>query len=144
MNLNPSCGTIINNAELVMAKVVWSAGIDHVSGALSKPSKDGQHSCEKMLLATHRTAATTSKDCNRMYLREVTKRTTPVTADEILVRNRFATIARAVNARRKDLTRIVTDIANFKAQKDQPGGSKTLRQYLWNVCAQEYDQTHNG
>ena len=33
-----------------MAKVEWSAGIDHVSGALSKPSKSGQHSCTKMLL----------------------------------------------------------------------------------------------
>ena len=36
--------------------VVYSAGIDHVSGALSKPSKNGQHSCEKMLLATHHEA----------------------------------------------------------------------------------------
>ncbi len=33
-----------------MAKVGWSAGIDYVSGALSKPSKNGQHSCQKMLL----------------------------------------------------------------------------------------------
>ena len=38
-----------------MAKVEWSAGIDHVSGALSKPGKNGQHSCNKMLLGTHRT-----------------------------------------------------------------------------------------
>ena len=127
-----------------MAKVVWSAGIDHVSGALSKPSKNGQHSCEKMLLATHRTAATANKDCNRLFLRETPKRTTPVTADEILIRNRFATIARAVNARRRDLTKIVADIQNFRNQKEQPGGSKTLRQYLWNICAQEYDQQHNG
>ena len=35
-----------------MAKVEWSAGIDSVSGALAKPSKSGQHSCTKMLLAT--------------------------------------------------------------------------------------------
>ena len=127
-----------------MAKVVWSAGIDHVSGALSKPSKNSQHSCEKMLLATHRTAPTTSKDCNRLFLREITKRTTPLTADEILARNRFAAIARAFNTRRKDLTKIVADLQNFNAQKDQPGGSKTMRQYLWNICAQEYDQQHNG
>ncbi len=52
-----------------MASVTYSAGIDHVSGALSKPGKSGQHSCEKMLLATHRTAATTSNKCNRLYLR---------------------------------------------------------------------------
>ena len=48
-----------------MASVTYSAGIDHVSGALAKPKKDGQHTCEKMLLATHRTAATTSSDCHR-------------------------------------------------------------------------------
>ena len=47
-----------------MAKVEWSTGIDSVSGALSKPSKSGQHSCTKMLLATHRIAETTSSDCN--------------------------------------------------------------------------------
>ena len=41
-----------------MAKVEWSAGIDHVSGALSKPSKSGQHSCTTMLLSIHRVAAT--------------------------------------------------------------------------------------
>ena len=50
-----------------MAKVEWSAGIDSVSGALSKPGKNGQHSCEKMLLGTHRVAATESNDCNRVY-----------------------------------------------------------------------------
>ena len=100
-----------------MAKVVWGAGIDHVSGALSKPSKNSQHSCEKMLLATHRTAATMSKDCNRLYLREVTKRTTPVTADEQVVRNRFAQVARAVNQRRNDLSKIAGDLAGFNAQK---------------------------
>ena len=39
-----------------MANVTYSAGIDHVSGALAKPGKSGQHSCEKMLLATHHAA----------------------------------------------------------------------------------------
>ena len=38
-----------------MAKVEWSAGIDSVSGALSKPGTNPQHSCAKMLLGTHRT-----------------------------------------------------------------------------------------
>ncbi len=53
-----------------MAQVTYSAGIDHVSGALAKPGKSGQHSCEKMLLATHRVAATTNNKCNRLYLLE--------------------------------------------------------------------------
>ena len=65
-----------------MAKVTYSAGIDHMSGALSKPSKSGQHSCEKMLLATHRTAATTSNKCNRLYLRTPVKRTSPLSQRE--------------------------------------------------------------
>ena len=51
-----------------MANVDWSSGIDSVSGALSKPSKSGQHSCSKMLLGTHRIAATTSNHCNRVYM----------------------------------------------------------------------------
>ena len=132
-------GTLSQCAPLpnTMAKVVWSAGIDHVSGALSKPSKDSQHSCQKMLLATHRTAATTSKDCNRLFLREMTKRTTPVTADEIAQRNRFSAIARAVNARRKNITTIAQDVAAFNAQKNEPNGYKTLRQYLWYQCAEQ-------
>ena len=58
-----------------MANVTYSAGIDHVSGALAKPGKSGQHSCEKMLLATHRVAATTNNKCNRLYLRTPQKRT---------------------------------------------------------------------
>ena len=120
-----------------MAKVEWSAGIDSVSGALSKPSKSGQHSCAKMLLGTHRVAATQSSDCNRLYLRKKTKRSTPVTADEQVVRTRFAQVARAVNQRRNDLTKIPTDLANFNAQKDLPNGKKTMRAYLWMVCDAE-------
>ena len=117
-----------------MAKVEWSAGIDSVSGALAKPSKGGQHSCQKMLLGTHRVAATTSNACNRLYLRKKVKRSTPVTSDEILVRNHFAAVARAVNVRRKDLSRIAQDKIAFDNQKDQPNGYKTMRQYLWHVC----------
>jgi len=120
-----------------MAKVEWSAGIDSVSGALSKPSKNGQHSCAKMLLGTHRVAATMSSDCNRLYLRKKTKRSTPVTADEQLVRTRFATVSRAVAQRRNDLSKIPTDLAAFNAQKDSPNGKKTMRSYLWMVCDAE-------
>jgi len=126
-----------------MAKVEWSAGIDSVSGALSKPSKSGQHSCSKMLLGTHRVAATTSSDCNRLYLRKKVKRSTPVTADEQAQRARFAAIARAVAARGNDLAQAAADITAFNAQKDQPGGLKTLKAYRWSICAAAYDQ-NNG
>jgi len=125
-----------------MAKVEWSAGIDSVSGALSKPSKSGQHSCSKMLLGTHRVAATTSSDCNRLYLRKKVKRSTPVTADEQAQRARFAAISRAVAARGKDLATTASDITAFNAQKNQPGGLQTLKAYRWSICAQAYDQSN--
>ena len=123
-----------------MAKVEWSAGIDSVSGALSKPSKSGQHSCSKMLLGTHRIAATTSSDCNRLFLRKKIIRATPVSSDETLARQRFGAICRAVNVRRKNLSTIPADTAAFNAQKDT--GYKTLYQYLWHQCAADYDQSN--
>ena len=122
-----------------MAKVEWSTGIDSVSGALSKPSKSGQHSCTKMLLGTHRVAATTSDTCNRVYLRKKINRSTPVSSDERAQRTRFAAICKAVNDRRKDLSKVAEDLAAFNAQKDTAGGYKTMRQYLWHICAAEYN-----
>ena len=125
-----------------MAKVEWSAGIDSVSGALSKPSKSGQHSCTKMLLGTHRVAATTSSDCNRMYLRKKTKRSTPVTENEIGARARFTAVRAAVKARSKNLSTISADQAAFEAQKNLADGKTTFNAYLWQVCGEEYDAQH--
>ena len=125
-----------------MAKVEWSAGIDSVSGALSKPSKSGQHSCAKMLLGTHRVAATESKDCNRLYLRKKVHRSTSPTEDEFFARMRFSTVAQLVNERRKDLTKITADMQAFRAQKDNPGGKKTMKAYYWMVYGDQYDQEH--
>ena len=122
-----------------MAKVTYSAGIDSVSGALSKPSKNGQHSCGKMLLATHRTAATTNSNCNRIYLRDKVVRTTPVLAEELARRVRFATVAAAVAARKKDLSKVTTDTENFLAQRNEPNGKKTMKAYLWSLELAAYD-----
>ena len=127
-----------------MAKVNWSAGIDSVSGALAKPSKSGQHSCTKMLLGTHRTAATTSDACNRLYIRRKVKRSTPLSSKELLARGRFAAVAAAVKVRSKDLMQISDDQAAFLAQKDTAGGCKTMKAYLWSVCGAEYDQAHGA
>ena len=127
-----------------MAKVTYSAGIDSVSGALSKPSKSGQHSCSKMLLATHRIAATQSNACNRLYLRNKVERSTPLTSNELDARARFTAVAAAVKARKSDLNKITTDQINFAAQKEQAGGKKTMKAYLWKVCGDEYDTAHNG
>jgi len=126
-----------------MAKVEWSAGIDSVSGALSKPSKSGQHSCTKMLLGTHRVAETTSDQCTRLYLRKKIKRKTAVGEDELAQRQRFAAVGRAVAARSKDLSKITTDQQNFLEQKNLPNGKTTMKSYLWSLELAAYDQAHS-
>jgi hypothetical protein len=127
-----------------MAKVEWSAGIDSVSGALSKPGKNGQHSCSKMLLGTHRVAATENPNCNRVYIRKKTKRSTPVTVREQLARTRFLNVQAAVKARAKNLSTLTDDQAAFEEQKNTAGGKKTWRSYLWKVCGDEYDAQHGA
>jgi hypothetical protein len=127
-----------------MAKVVWSAGIDSVSGALSKPGKSGQHSCNKMLLGTHRVAATENPNCNRIYIRKKVERSTAPTSRELAIRERFSTVSRAVHERAIDLTRMSADKAAFIAQKDLPGGKQTMNSYLWSLELAAYDQAHQG
>ena len=125
-----------------MAKVNWSAGIDSVSGALSKPSKSGQHSCSKMLLGTHRVAATESKDCNRIYLRKKVERSTPVGPDELAARARFKAVRQAVYSRAHSLTTLSQDQAAYQAQLGTAEGKSTFNAYLWQVCGEAYDAEH--
>ena len=125
-----------------MAKVEWSAGIDSVSGALAKPGNNPQHSCQKMLLGTHRVAPTTSSDCNRLFLRKKITRSTLPSSNELDARERFTAVAQAVTARRKDLTKITTDQIAFREQRDQAGGCKTMKKYLWKIVGEEYDAAH--
>ena len=125
-----------------MAVVRYDAGISSVSGALSKPSKSG-HSCEKMLLATHRTAATTSSDCNRLYLRQPVKRTSALSQREFENRARFMVVSGMIKARKADLMKITTDQQNFLAQKNDPDGAKTMKAYYWKICGAEYDEQHS-
>ena len=125
-----------------MAKVQWSAGIDSVSGALAKPGSNPQHSCEHMLLGTHRTAATTNPNCNRLFLRKKVKRSTMPSPNELDARERFTSVSAAVADRRKDLSKISNDQIAFKAQKDTPGGCRTMTKYLWKVEGDAYDELH--
>ena len=122
-----------------MAHVEWSAGIDSVSGALAKPSKNGQHSCSKMLLGTHRVAATTNPNCNRLFLRKKVQRSTALSEKELFARERFSAVRTAVKVRSMDLSKISQDQTNFLAQKDLAGGKKTMKAYLWSICGAEYD-----
>ena len=127
-----------------MANVEWSAGIDHVSGALAKPAKKNGHSCGSYLIGTHREAETSNPDCTRIYVRpaESYERTTPVTQNELVARERFTQVAALVKARAKNLSTITTDQAAYAAQKDSPTGKKTWKAYLWYVCGQAYDAEH--
>ena len=127
-----------------MAKVTWSAGIDNVSGALAKPGSNPQHSCEKVLMATHRTAPTENPNCNRLYLRKKTKIKVSQSSRSLNARARFTAVREAVELRKTDLQKITQDKAAFEAQKNTAGGKKTMKAYLWKVCGQEYDAQHNG
>ena len=124
-----------------MAKVTYSPGIDHVSGALAKPKKKDGHSCGSYLIGTHRTAATENPDCTRLYIHDADtfKRTTALSEDELAARTRFTAVQAAVRARAKNMTLIAQDQEAFIAQKDQPYGKTTMRAYLWKVCGEAYD-----
>ena len=123
-----------------MAKAtVGAAGIEYIQGAMLKPKKQNGHKHGNYLIMTHRSAATTNPNCQRIYSKpaDAYTRTTPITADEQAQRTRFATVARMVQARKQDLTKIAGDLAAFNAQKDNPNGKKTMRSYLWMVCDAE-------
>ena len=126
-----------------MAKVTWSAGIDNVSGALAKPGSNPQHSCEKMLMATHRTAPTENPNCNRLYLRKKTKIKVSQSSRSLNARARFTAVREAVELRKTDLQKITQDKAAFEAQKNTAGGKTTMKAYLWKVCGDEYDAQHS-
>ena len=127
-----------------MAKVTWSAGIDNVSGALAKPGSNPQHSCEKMLMATHRVAPTENPNCNRLYLRKKTKIKVSQSSRSLNARARFTAVREAVELRKTDLQKITQDKAAFEAQKNTAGGKKTMKAYLWKVCGDEYDAQHGS
>ena len=130
-----------------MAQVEWADAIKTVSGALTKINKKSQHAGDqKMILATHRKAATTNPNCSRIYMRGLSSvtRSTPVTVREQLARTRFLNVQAAVKARAKNLTTLTDDQAAFEQQKNTAGGKKTWRSYLWKVCGDEYDAQHGA
>ena len=130
-----------------MAVVEYADAIKTVSGALTKINKKSPHAKDqKMVLGTHRKAATSNPNCSRIYLRGLSSVSYPVsqTEDAINARLRFAAVSAAVKARRKDLSHMAQDLQAFNAQKDSPNGKKTMTAYLWMICGDIYDQAHNG
>ena len=129
-----------------MGKVTYTPGIEYVQGALAKAKKKDGHICGDYLIGTHRTAATQNPNCTRLYIRKGSsyERTSPLTSKELDARARFTAVAAAVKARKEDLMNITKDQMDFAAQKDQPGGKKTMRAYLWKICGEKYDSEHAG
>ena len=130
-----------------MAKVQWADAIKTVSGALTKINKKSPHAADqKMVLATHRVAPTTNGNCSRLYLRGLSSvtRTGEPSTKELNARNRFAAVQAAVNDRWQNLSTLAQDQAAFIAQKDNAGGRKTFKSYLWKVCGDAYDEAQNG
>ena len=125
---------------------VGAAGIETMSGALKRPKKQDGHNHGNYLVATHRVAATTNPNCQRVYSFDADryKRSTSPNADEMAARTRFAAVAAAVATRAKDVSKITADQEAFKAQKDLPGGRKTLKSWYWMVELAAYDQAHQG
>ena len=118
-----------------------------VSGALNKINKKSPHAADqKMVLATHRVAPTTSPDCSRVYLRglsSVTRSSEP-SADELAVRSKFSAVSAAVSARMQDPSKKAADLAAFNAQKNTKGGKTTMRSYIWSLESAAYDEALNG
>ena len=130
-----------------MAKASYAPMFETVSGALNKINKKSPHAGDqKMVLATHRKAPTTSPDCSRVYLRGLSAvtRTTPVTAKETTIRTKFAAVSAAVSARLQDTTKQAADLAAFLLQKNAPNGKKTMRSYIWSLESAAYDEALNG
>ncbi len=124
-----------------MAKaVVGAAGIETISGALKKPKKQNGHNHGNYLVMTHRTAETTNPNCQRIYAfgPERYERSSAPTENEIAQRLKFGTIAKAVNARAKDLTKITADQEAYAAQTKY----KTMRSFLWSLEKAEYEKNH--
>ena len=129
-----------------MAKVEYADAIKTVSGALTKINKKSPHAADqKMVLATHRKAATQSKDCSRIYLRGLSSitRTTPLKQKEVAIRQRFQAVRAMVAARKEDLSKVTQDQIDFLAQKDLANGKRTMNAYLWKVCGLEYDESQD-
>jgi hypothetical protein len=128
-----------------MAKAkVGAAGIEYIQGAMKRPKKVNGHNHGNYMVMTHRTAPTQNPNCQRVYTFDADRyeRTTPVTAKEIAIRERFTAVQAAVNTRANSLEHVTSDQAAFLAQKDTATGKKTMRAYLWSICGALYDQEH--
>ena len=129
-----------------MGKVSYAPGIEYVQGSLAKPKKQDGHNHGDYLIGTHRTAATTNPSCTRIYIRkgDTYVRTTEPSSKELAARVRFSSVLASVNTRAKNLATLAQDQAAFRAQKDEAGGIKTFKAWLWKQEGDKYDVANNG
>ena len=108
---------------------VGPGGIETISGALKKPKKQDGHNHGNYVVATHRKAASTNPNCQRLYVKDpdAYKRTTPLSPKELQM---------------EDLSKITDDQIAFAAQRNEPNGKKTMLAWYWKVCGAEYDESH--
>lgn len=123
-----------------MAKVLWNAAIEVVSGALTKINKDSQHAYDqRMILGTHRVAPSTSKACSKLYFRTLENINFQPSQTEaaITIRNRFTAASQAIKVRKRDLTALTYDQQGFLAIRDELknsyGVNATLQSYYWHL-----------
>ena len=125
-----------------MGKVVYSTGIEYVKGSLAKPKKLDGHNHGDYLIGTHRTAPSENEACQRFWVKDsdAYKRTVPDSAKLTAAKLRFATVAANIKTRKADMMKVVQDQETFLAQKNLPGGKKTMTSWYWYVERQAYDQ----
>lgn len=131
-----------------MAKILFAAGIEEVSGALSKVNRKSMHvDDQNMFLATHRKAETMTKGCQRAYYRKTNSlpwyngiaNTSAENVNKVvLLRREFGIKGTAVATRRKDLSAISADTMNFLAYREKHPNA-TLKYFMWLGAQKYYD-----
>ena len=108
-------------AENIMAKVEYAFPVEKIHGKVAKHHKIG---------FAHRVASKLN------YTQSYGKRTTKYSQAEIDHQAKFAAVSIATSARLADPNQMPLDQLAFKGQSKY----KTLRQYVWHICAEEYDK----
>ena len=104
-----------------MAHVEYAFPVEKIHGKIAKSHKIG---------FAHRVAS--KLNSTQSY----GNRTTKYSQAEIDHQTKFGAVAKAVNARLADPNKAPLDQMAFKEQSKY----KTLRQYVWHICSEEYDK----
>jgi len=134
-----------------MAKILFAAGIEEVSGALSKVNTKSKHRYDQnMFLATHRKKPTMSLACQRAYYRKINslpwqQTTTSPSSETLAIRENFATAVRAIATRSQDLSKKAQDLVAFKTWREAESSrsNMTLNKFYW-LAAKKYKNAETG